>query len=422
MSFPRRAVAALACVTTVLAAAACGAGGGSGHHGRTGNVEVLTWWTESGDRAGLDGLVRTFARSCPGYTFVNGAVAGGAGTNAKQQLATRFQQNNPPDTFQSHTGAELAAYVRAGQVEDLSADFRSWGLAEVVPKGLLDSVTVDGRIYAVPANIHRANMLWSNKKVLASAGITADATTLDQFISDLETLKGSGVAAPLAMGRDWTQLMLLEAVLITDLGPQAFTGLWTGGTSWTSAAVTKAIIDYRTLLRYSNQDRDSLEWTDAEKLVTTGKSGYQLMGDWEAADLDAQGFKDYGYVVFPGNSTTFQWLADSFVLPKGAKNPTGTRCWLRTVGSAQGQQAFNSRKGSIPARTDAVESDYPAYQQSAITSWKKATQVPSCAHGAACTQALQDALNAATVTFSTDQNVQAFQQALTAAAARFSTR
>ena len=90
-----------------------------------------------------------------------------------------------------------------------------------------------------------------------------------------------------------------------------------------------------------------------------GKAGYQLMGDWEAADLDAKGFKDYSYSVFPGNGSTFQWLADSFVLPKGAKNPDGTKCWLKTVGSAAGQQAFNTKKGSIPARTDAIRVGLP---------------------------------------------------------------
>ncbi len=101
-----------------------------------------------------------------------------------------------------------------------------------------------------------------------------------------------------------------------------------------------------------------------------GKAGYQLMGDWEAADLDAKKFTDYSYSVFPGNGNTFQWLADSFVLPKGAPNPEGTKCWLKTVGSAAGQQAFNTKKGSIPARTDAAASAFPAYQQAAIADWK----------------------------------------------------
>ncbi|MBT8227445.1 MAG: carbohydrate ABC transporter substrate-binding protein [Dactylosporangium sp.] len=418
MKFSRRAAVAIVGVAALFGAAACGSDD-DGDGGNTKDVEVFTWWADGGEKAGLDGLVSTFDTDCADYTFVNGAVAGGAGANAKQVLASRLQQGDPPDTFQAHSGQELTDYINAGQIEDLSADYKTWGLDTAFPQGLIDNLTVDGKIYSVPANIHRANVVWANTKVLTEAGITEDATTLDQFIANLEALKAKGVAAPLAVGKDWTQLMLLEAVLITDLGPEKFTGLWDGSTDWSSADVTKGIEDYKTLLGYSNADRDTLDWTDAEKLVMDGKAGYQLMGDWEAADLDTKGFKEYSYSAFPGNATAFQWLADGFVLPKGAKNAEGTRCWLKTVGSAEGQKAFNTKKGSIPARTDAVATDYPEYQQSAIADWKKGTQVPSCAHGAACAQGLQGALNSAVGKFSTDLDVETFQKALVAAASQF---
>ena len=84
---------------------------------------MFTWWADGGEKAGLDGLVGTFGTACSGQEFVNGAVAGGAGSNAKQVLASRLQQNDPPDTFQVHAGSELLDYIDAGQVEDISADY-----------------------------------------------------------------------------------------------------------------------------------------------------------------------------------------------------------------------------------------------------------------------------------------------------------
>src|SRR6185369_9403800 len=348
MRFSRRTAVAVIGAVALLAPAACGSGGGGGGSSSK-NVEVFTWWADGGEKAGLDGLVSVFDTACSGYKFVNGAVAGGAGSNAKQVLASRLQQNQPPDTFQAHAGAELSDYINAGQVEDLSSEYQEWGLNSAFPKGLLDNITVGGKIYSVPANIHRANVVWSNKKVLSDAGITKDPTTMAEFVADLDTLKAKGVGTPLALGKDWTQEMLFEAVLISDLGADAFTGLWNGKTDWKSAPVTQGINDYKKLLSYTNKDRDTFDWTDAEKLIMDGKAGFQLMGDWEAADLDAKGFKDYGYFVFPGNGTAYQWLADSFVLPKGAKDADGTKCWLKTVGSADGQKAFNTKKGSIPA-------------------------------------------------------------------------
>jgi glucose/mannose transport system substrate-binding protein len=419
MRFSRRAAVAVLGAVALFAPTACASSSGGSSGSGSKNVEVFTWWADGGEKAGLDGLVSVFNTACPSYTFVNGAVAGGAGSNAKAVLASRLQQSDPPDTFQAHAGAELSDYINAGQVEDLSSEYQQWGLNTAFPKGLLDNITVDGKIYSVPANIHRANVVWTNKTVLASAGITTMPTTLAEFFTDLDTLKSHGVATPLALGKDWTQEMLFEAVLITDLGPSQFTGLWNGTTDWKSAAVTQGINDYKKLLTYTNSSRDTFDWTDAEGLIMNGKAGFQLMGDWEAADLDAKGFKDYGYFTFPGNGNAYQWLADSFVLPKGAKDPEGTKCWLKTVGSAEGQKAFNTKKGSIPARTDANPADYPAYQQSAMADWKVDVAVPSCPHGSACSQGWQGAVASAQGKFSTDGDVAALQSALAAAAAQF---
>lgn len=418
-TYSRRVAAALVSAATLLAATACGSGDSGGSATDSKKVEVFTWWADGGEKKGLDGLVSAFGTDCAGQTFENGAVAGGAGAQAKTVLASRLQQNQPPDTFQAHAGAELRDYIDAGQIEDLSAEYDSWGLKQAFPPGLIANLTVDGKIYSVPANIHRANVVWTNKKVLSDAGVTADPKSLPEFFAALDKLKAKGIAAPLAVGKDWTQLMLLESVLITDLGAEKFTGLWNGTTPWTGADVTKGIEDFKRLLTYTNTDRDALDWTDAEKLVMDGKAGFQLMGDWEAADMDAKNFADYGWFTFPGNGNAYQWLADSFVLPKGAKNPEGTKCWLKTVGSAEGQKAFNTKKGSIPARIDASPADYPKYQQAAMAEWKTDTQVPSCAHGAGCSQGWQGAANSALGAFSTKQDTAGLQKALAAAAAQF---
>jgi glucose/mannose transport system substrate-binding protein len=94
---------------------------------------------------------------------------------------------------------------------------------------------------------------------------------------------------------------------------------------------------------------------------------------------------------------------------------------LKTVGSAAGQEAFNTKKGSIPARTDADPSVYPPYQQDAMADWKTDTAVPSCPHGSACSQGFQGAVNSAQGKFSSDGDVQALQQALASAAEQFAT-
>ncbi|MEU4557035.1 ABC transporter substrate-binding protein [Actinoplanes sp. NPDC023936] len=422
-SLAARLTAAGAGLVLLLPAAACSAGDDDTGAAR---VEVFTWWAEGGEKAGLDALVSRFTADCPGQQFTDGVVAGGAGINAKQVLTARLAQDDPPDTFQVHAGAELTEHIDAGQVQDLTAEYDTWGLRQALPEGLVDDLTVNGKIYSVPANVHRANVVWINPQVLSDAGIHTTPKTITAFLRDLEKLRKSGIESPLALGRDWTQLMLLEAVLISKLGAEKFSGLFSGETSWSSSAVSAGVRDFAKLVSYSNADRDSMDWPDAERLLIDGKAGYQVMGDWEAADLEAKGFKAYDWFTFPGNGDVFQWLADSFVLAEGAPNPDGTKCWLKTVASAEGQGVFNAAKGSIPARTDAAgtgsasTAGFSSYQQSAMEDWKTATPVPSCAHGSACSQAWQNAVNSALSAYSTThQNATTLHKALVAAATQF---
>jgi len=392
-------------------------GGGSSAN----EVEVFTWWTEGGEKAGLDGLVATFEQQYPNEKFVNGAVAGGAGSNAKAVLASRLQSGDPPDTFQAHAGAELKDYIVANQIQDLSSLYDEEGWTKVFPQGVLDAITSDGKIYSVPANIHRANVVWANPTVLQKAGIDPKKVPADiqAWIADMKTLKDSGVEFPLAVATDWTQVQLLETVLISDLGPDGYVGLWDGTTDWSSSDVTAALNDYKTLMSYTNTDRSGLDWPDSLKYVTDGKSAYNVMGDWAAGTLIDEGLvenKDYVWFPVPGQANVFDFLADSFTLPVGAPNETGAKDWLKTVGSAEGQKAFNTKKGSIPVRTDANPSDYNSYQQAAMKAFAKDTIVPSLAHGAAAPVSWLTDITSAVGQFGSTNDVAGFQKALVAAA------
>ena len=407
-----------------LVLASCGSddGGGNGtaggDGGGSGEVEVFTWWTEGGEKAGLDGLVETFEQQSD-FTFVNGAVAGGAGSNAKAVLASRLQSQDPPDTFQAHAGEELADYIEAGQIQDVSSLYDEEGWTDVFPQGVLDAITVDDKIYSVPVNIHRANVVWANPTVLEDAGISEVPADLDAWIQDMETLRDGGMEAPLAVATDWTQVHLFETVLISALGPDGYSGLWTGDTDWSSSEVTDALEDYKTVMSFTNSDRSGLDWPDAAGYVTDGRSAYTVMGDWVAGAFKDQGLEDgtdYTWFPVPGQDGVFDFLADSFTLPVGAPNEEGARAWLSAVGSPEGQEAFNTAKGSIPVRTDADPAAYDEYQQAAIEAFGQDTIVPSLAHGAAAPVAWLTDITSAVGQFGGSGDVAGFQDALVAAA------
>jgi glucose/mannose transport system substrate-binding protein len=384
-------------------------------------VEVFTWWSAGSEKLGLDALVGVFNKDHPNIEFINAAVTGGAGTNAKKALAFRLKAKNPPDTFQAHAGAELTDYIKAGQLQDLSSFYQQNGLDKVFPATLLKRLTVKGKIYSVPSNIHRANVVWANSAVLKAAGIdpATPPVDLDGWIAQLQAVKDTGVAAPLALGTDWTQVQLFENCLIADLGADAYSGLWDGSTKWDDPRVATAVDHFGKLLTFTNSNADSLDWDKATQLVIDGTAAYNVMGDWAEANFTQQG-KVYGtdYAAFPtpGTQGVFDFLADSFTLPVGAPHEDAARAWLKVISSPAGQKAFNLAKGSIPSRTDANASDYPAYQQTAITSFDDDTIVSSLTHGAAAKSTWLADITTAVAGFVKDHKTSAFETALTNAA------
>ena len=393
--------------------------------GDASKVEVFTWWASGSEKAGLDALVKVFNTQHPETEFVNGAVAGGAGSAAKDLLQSRLQANDPPDTFQAHAGAELTDYINAGQVEDVSALYdlyTKFGLTKVFPKDLIDRLTVDGKIYSVPSNIHRANMVWANTAVLKGAGLDPAATykDLDSWFAAMDQVKAKTGLVPLSVATTWTQINLLETILLSDLGVDGYSGLWDGKTDWSSSDVTKGLTDFQKAMSYTNTDRDGLDWPDANQQIIDGKAAFNVMGDWAEAAFEQAGKTspaDYVYFPVPGTDGVFDFLADSFTKPVGAPHPGGTENWLQTISSKDGQLAFNKAKGSIPARNDEDPTQFSAYQQTAITSFGKDKIVSSLAHGAAAPVAWLNAISDATSKFTTGaSDLAAYQADLVTAA------
>ncbi|MEO3752427.1 ABC transporter substrate-binding protein [Streptomyces sp. B6B3] len=408
-----------------LTLGACSGSSGSGSSGGSGSgdeVEVFTWWAAGSEKAGLDALVGVFDDQHPDIEFVNGAVAGGAGSAAKDLLQSRLQAGDPPDTFQAHAGMELQDYINAGQLEDVSGLYDEFNLREAFPEDLMELLTQDGKIYSIPSNIHRANMLWSNRAVLEDNGIDPDASyaSLDEWFADLETLQDAGVT-PLSVATAWTQVHLLETILLADLGPEGYSGLWDGSTDWEGAEVTAALEDFEQAMSYTNDDRDGLDWPEATQMVIDGNAAFNVMGDWAIAafeEQDKQLGTDFTAAPVPGTDGVFDFLADSFTLPTGAPNPEGSEAWLETVSSVEGQTAFNAAKGSIPAREDADPADFSEYQQSAMESFSQDTIVSSLAHGAAVPVSQLNLITDATSKFTSGaSDLAAFQSELAAATA-----
>jgi glucose/mannose transport system substrate-binding protein len=395
--------------------AAAGGAAAAGAAAKASRLEMFSWWTSGGEAAGLNAMYDIFKKSHGGVDVVNQAVAGGAGSNAKAVLKSRMQGADPPDAFQVHMGHELTdGYVAANLVEPLDDLYKSEGYEQAFPKGVLDLLSANGHYWSVPVNIHRANVLWYNKKVFADNQLQPPAS-FDDFFGVAEKLKAKGITA-LALGDSgpWASAHVFETVLLGVLGAESYKGLWTGKTPWTDPKVADALNTFKRMLGYVNADHAALAWDQANDLLIQGKAAMYIMGDWANGEYTAKKFADYGWAPTPGTKGVFDVVSDTFSLPKGAKNRQNALDWLKLAGSVEGQDAFNPLKGSIPANTKAGKAQgYNDYLKATMKDFAADTIVPGL--NAAAKDGWAEDFISAVNGFVTKQDVAVAQKALAAA-------
>ncbi len=411
------ATSASAVPTTTIASAVTD--GSTGIGGKR-KLEIFHEWIGQGQEESINALVDVYRRRNPGVEVVNDFDPRLGEAHHFMVLQTLFQRGKPPDSWQLHAGKETLTFVIPGQMEPLTRFFKDQGFDKVMPRLLLEQITIKGEIYTVPLNIHRSNVLWYNPKVFTANNLTPPRT-LTEFFKVAEALRAKGIT-PLAVGgaNQFEVAHLFESVLLATYGPEDYLKLFDkDGTMWADPRTVTAIDTLKEMLGYANAGRGALSWVDAAQRVLDGKAGMTIMGDWTEGYYKSQGAQpnvDFGWAAAPGTDGAFMWLSDSFGLAKGAPHRAEAIAWLKTVGSKEGQDAFNPLKGSIPARTDPDKSLYDEYLQWSIDQFRSDTLAPSIVHGSAAPDAFSTSYLNALDAFSNDLDVKALTQALIDAA------
>ena len=380
--------------------------------------EVFSWWTSGSESAALDALFAQTNTSFPGVELQNAAVAGGAGTNAKQVLTTRLAGGDVPETWQTHPGGELGDYHAQGVLADLTSLYECQGWNEVVPQELIDSMTYDGQITAALAGVHRANVLWYNKPLVEGAGVTVpENVTWADFEQIATTLNDQGIT-PLCLGdKDiWTAAQLLEAMIVGEVGAEGWQGLMDGTVKWSDPAVQTAVNNFNEVMTWTNPDHKSLDWTGAVTALVEGKCAFNVMGDWAYGELVTKhglvDGTDFGYTFF-GDPNTFVTVGDAFVVGSGSDNPAAGEAFVIAMMSPEAQLAFNKLKGSSPVRSDVDVTQLGVYQQGASDTLANGQKVASLVHGQALVPAANGQAYADAVTLlQADSDAAAFGTAM----------
>ena len=320
------------------------------------DLEVTHWWTSGGEAAAVAELAKAFDERTE-HTWVDGAIAGSGGT-ARPIMISRIIGGDPMGATQFNHGRQAEELVEAGLMLDLTDVAEAEGWRDIInPVSLLDSCTIDGRVYCAPVNIHSWQWLWLSHKAFADAGVDVP-TNWDEFVAAAPALEAAG-KIPLAMGQQpWQSRGAFDVMAIAIAGQDAWSKVQIDKDAEVAAGpefakVFEAAATARGMAAKSNVQ----DWNQATNLVITGEAGGQIMGDWAQGEFQVAGQvagEDYTCLPGLGVNQVISTGGDAFYFPK-VDDPEIEKAQKELASllvSKEVQVAFNLKKGSLPVRGD----------------------------------------------------------------------
>ncbi|MCK3780779.1 ABC transporter substrate-binding protein [Ensifer sesbaniae] len=319
------------------------------------DLEVTHWWTSGGEAAAVAELAKAF--DATGNHWVDGAIAGSGGT-ARPIMISRITGGDPMGATQFNHGRQAEELVQSGLMRDLTdvATRENW--KDIIkPASLLDSCTIDGKIYCAPVNIHSWQWLWLSNAAFKKAGVEVPKNW-DEFVAAAPALEKAGIV-PLAVGgQPWQAAGAFDVLMVAIAGKDTFQKVFGDKDEEVAAGpeiakVFKAADDARRMSKGTNVQ----DWNQATNMVITGKAGGQIMGDWAQGEFALAGQKagtDYTCLPGLGVNEIISTGGDAFYFPllKDEEKSKAQEALASTLLDPKTQVAFNLKKGSLPVRGD----------------------------------------------------------------------
>ncbi|WP_417270475.1 ABC transporter substrate-binding protein [Celeribacter sp.] len=320
------------------------------------DLEVTHWWTSGGEAAAVAEFAKAFNEKTD-HTWVDGAIAGG-GSTARPIMISRILGGDPMAATQFNHGRQAQELIEAGLMLDLTDVAEAEGWKDVIhPSSLLDSCTLDGRIYCVPVNIHSWQWLWLNNGAFEKVGKPVPSNW-DEYVDAMPALEEAGIV-PLAMGgQPWQSSGAFGVMAIALAGPDAWLAVNKDKDADVAAGdAYKKVFEAAAAAREYSKNTNVQDWNLATAMVIEGTAAGQIMGDWaqgEFAVAEKVAGTDYTCLPGLGVNELIDTAGDAFYFPKNddPEVEAAQKELAALMLSKEVQVAFNLKKGSLPVRGD----------------------------------------------------------------------
>ncbi|CAL8977904.1 Putative ABC transporter substrate-binding protein YesO [Cellulomonas sp. T2.31MG-18] len=354
----------IAAAVAVVALAGCSSGGGSATATGSGTSSAaaaapvtLTFQSLSDQPATIAATKKIVDSWNAANPDIQVNVVQASWDSVNDKLTTQFAGGTAPDIIHDDA-ASIVSFAADGYLADLTGQM-SQAKKDDIGKGLLASVTVDGKVVAYPTEV-QSYMVFANKTLLDQAGVTiptGDSMTWDQFRQIAKATTKNGVA-----GVGWG----LKSPVATFMT----LGLGSGGTYFDGTG-TKATIHVgdnelalpKLVHQMAYDDKSILPVTltqsgsEALAAFYGGKVAMTVQGSYLAASMAKDAPSGFSWVVLPplaGPQGAAQ-AADPQTLSVSADSKHAAQAvkFLEYFTSSDNLEAVNEADALIPATTSA---------------------------------------------------------------------
>jgi glucose/mannose transport system substrate-binding protein len=277
-------------------------------------------------------------------------------TGANVSIINMVAGGKAPDVFLANDPGLFRDLKAQGLGVPLDAIFAKAGATDNFPAVVKKSLTVDGEIVKVPADIDLDGIIYYNKEVAAKAGVDpASWKSMDDLWAAFDQIKATGVI-PIAIGsQKWQEAYVFHS-LMAAYASDIFDGFYApkpDTATFDSAGLRKVLDEVRQVQQHLDPGSANRDWNVTADLVVTGKALLQLHGSWMKGEFATAGKvpgKDYGCILIPG-SQSVSVNVDSWGMIKSSDPAvTDAQEKFATVSVDPAVQAeFAVKKGSNPA-------------------------------------------------------------------------
>ena len=337
-------------------------------------VEVMHWMYRGSDARSIQVLKDEFeSRGGVWHDVINQRPV-----DTLNEAVSRMAKGYAPTLTQWNSAWEVAQIRNLGLLNNLDEDL-SGSIRQRLIANVLDMVSVDEEIVAIPVNVHSENWLWYQTRDPESVPVDI-FTEWKKFLSYAEKLKSEDRVA-LAVGDEpWQIRTLFNSVLLGVAGQKNFEKIYfdLDASVLGNKETLNALKTFSEIPTYSRSFGDG-RWDQQVAAVAANRAMALVTGDWAKGEFKKIGLKlgrDFQCAPAPGTAGNIVLVIDMFVFGQvlSVEEKRGQKLFVDVVVDPAVNETFNYLKGSLPTLNDIDVNELDSCNQLAYSTLNKPGQ------------------------------------------------